>query len=292
MSPDPSPELSYKSPGSVNGPLTPSSRRDFRVLTPTFSSLQSQPNSPSCYDVYIPDSPPFGRLVEEAISVANSARSASSCEDISGEASSSQESVFNQLTQNASEEENIAEEIDNAKSTGDYGENMTVDSSPSLSLVDDCLKIYTKRRSSTTSQTSPISAVSDPDALSYSHVVHLNSPSHPSSLANPNGLGTPMVRQSWYQGFRRRSHRRASTPNSGSSQSLRRPDAFMRSPASCSEAVHPHTTAVVSPVSQSSSPTTTQPKFEISGMQMDSQSYPPLLTQAPYQSQGMTQSQV
>lgn len=267
MSPNTPPELSLKSPAFVNGPLSPSSRRDFRVLTPTFSSLQSQPNSPSGYNVCIPDSPPFGRLVEEAISVAKSARSTSSGEDISGGGSSSQDSVFNQLTKTISDEENDVEGIHGTKESE---ERMTTNSSPPHSLVSDYLKTHINQRSPTSSHSSSL-GVSDSHAMSYSHFVHPDSLSYTSSLANSIGVGTPTARQFWYQGLRRQSHRRTL--------------------ASRSDVVHPSTpvVSVVSPVSQ-----TNQPQFERSGMQMDSQltaSYPPLLTQAPYHSQDMTQSQ-
>lgn len=257
-------------------------------MTPTFSSLRSQPNSPSGSNVCIPDSPPFGRLVEEATSAAKSARSAPPCEDVSGGGNSSQDFVFNQLTKTISDEENDVEEIDSTKETRNK-ECMSVDSSPLRPLVANHLKSPTTQRSPTSSYSSSLD-VSPTHALSSSHLVHPDSLSYPSSLASPVGVGTPTSRQFWYQAYRRPSHRRTLVPDSGSPQSLQLGTVSSASPVPYPDVVHPSSPAAsILAINQS--------QFEETGVQMETQlttlttSYPPLLTQAPYHSQDMTQSQ-
>lgn len=295
-------------PQLSNGPLTPLSKRNFSVphtstSTPTFTSLSSQPNSPSGYEYVIPDSPPFGSLVEEAIKVSKPIHSeAASYDDVMFHKSegSSQESVLNQLTQGIDEEDsNMPPEPRSMNG------NMTIDiPSPVKSNPQSIAGLQAAAHSPVESQRSdrapqgisglPLQSqtplrIRTPQA----NLIHVQS-SSPTYLYSPiHPIGTSATRQSWYQAQPRR---RSSKKMSGSEiqasrvQSPARSDTNVASPTSIGP--KPVAAFIASPSQPTSqidqSTSQTQDSWTQSEHQMPT-SYPPLQTQAPYRSQSMSQ---
>lgn len=285
-----------------NGLPTPPSKRDFsdaRTSTPTFSSLHSQPNSPSGCVYNIPDSPLFNSLVQEAIRISKPSHSATHHDYVSSRSEdSSQDSVFNQLTQCVSDEESGVVQESGPKTSG---KRMVVDTS-----LDHSLTIGHQ------ATTHPISPSNEIETGSQGHprpsplrtplqAQTLISPAHPSPTSCPyspgcsNGIGTPVTRQSWYQPPRRRSPKKMLASESGQVQSLAKLESEVTSPASAgshSGVTHlsPAVTFVASPMSQVILQTDqSQSQDWVRTQSQSTTSYPPLLTQAPYQSQSMSQ---
>ncbi|KAF9453024.1 hypothetical protein P691DRAFT_118621 [Macrolepiota fuliginosa MF-IS2] len=299
----------FASPQPSNGLLTPFSKHsapDTYLSTPTFASLSSQPNTPSGRVYIIPDSPPFNALVQGALKTSKSTNHQTTHHDDDTFDSfrsdgSSQEFVLNQLTQGMDEENNgiLQEKSEN--------ESMVIDDPPlatSLSSRDNEALAYSRsppQRNppaqdnlgllSPTRPSLQLQTIFTPFAQSDSSPTYLQSPTY--SI----GLGSPVIRQSWYQAPRRR---RSSKKMSGSEAQTSpvQPlvaDVTVAPPAEPKPRVlqsEPAITLAASPSPLISEPDQFTPRTQYSWMQSDSQvtgSYPPLQTQAPYRSQSMSQ---
>ncbi|KXN89586.1 hypothetical protein AN958_05453 [Leucoagaricus sp. SymC.cos] len=293
------------SPQISNGLLTPMSKRirpDSSPPTLTFTFLSSELSSPHQHALSIPESPCFDYLVtattKRHLPVLSQIQDADEAM-MSPSDESSQESVFNQLTQGIDDEEDNDESDFGSKTRQD---STIIDSPPAqpipqpnpINVVDQTdLKQNTLPSTPLQIQTHQLNYI--PHTLSTSPR-YLQSPTYP--------LTTP-VRQSWYQPRRRRSSRMTSTSEGQGAQSspATSPIAHPGTSATSSVFVSFRTAAIQpkhsSPVT-SSSPAPRSP-FHLEESQSQSQntlqtdstqvfSYPPIQTQAPYHSPSFSQS--
>lgn len=304
-------------------------RLDMSASTTSFISLSSQFNSPSTNVYPVPDSPSFESLVEDATRSSDSRHSSlfrettdEQDEDfLSRSEGSSQEFVLKQLTQRTDEEEadhmvevetpNIVENIhegsmgtsfgnQSASSLGGYEDRL--ESNPERVKGGNMLTLQLNPINSTPAQAQQVQQHQTPPLASLYRV----QPESPSFLYSPTySVGSPAipVRQNWYQAPpRRKSSKRAKISESRLEQvdDLKRAITSPPPPTpNVGGSVFQSTSSTASspstPTSDSSQyrrDTASQTQQNISPTLADSQipySYPPLQTQAPYQSQSMSQ---
>lgn len=294
-----------------NGLFTPSSKQntlDVHMSTPSFASLSSQSGSPDKPSYDIPESPCFDLLVAEATKrpaqpipelpeIENSNDGA-----LSPSEGSSQELVFNHLTQGVDDEES-SQELEGQLRNGDVNSPSNQASiQPNLRLLQSKTNypaVFSNQELGLlpsaplqvqTRQQDPITSAF-PSSPSYLH-----SPVYP--------FTTPIARQSWYQPRRRRSSKKKSASEASGSHSspatspITKPATPLTSPIPtnflpvAAQAVH-SSNSLPSPVLQS----TPQPPEQFSQSQggwtatysSQMSSYPPLQTQAPLRSQSLSQ---
>lgn len=286
------------SPQMSNAPFTPLPKRnifDIQNSTPSFASLSSQPNSP-CKPTYdIPDSPCFDVLVAEALKEAMPVvpKLDELDEDgLSPSEDSSQEFVFNHLTQGIDDDE----DGDIQEAASENGGDLMVVDSPSAIAIQPISRHNQPGTNSPASQANP---KQNPSVLTLLQIqpptpefIPQALPTSPSYLHTPTlPFTTPVARQSWYQPRRRRSSKKmsGSEVSAGQASPAASPLVKLTTPATPPLPAK-FLPAAVQAGSQSDGQLFYQREENWTGTDSSSQmsSYPPLQTQASYRSQSMS----
>ncbi|KAJ3576199.1 hypothetical protein NP233_g614 [Leucocoprinus birnbaumii] len=296
----------FPSSKSPHVPITPSSKQylvDAHMSTPSFTSLSSQLDSPEKALYNNPLSPPFDLLVAQAtnraLSLPENEESNDAVDSLSED--SSQESVFNQLTQGLDDEEKSQKSEGRSRNRGDTTDTDTsFGDKPNKSAPSehgDSQVILSNNSSPGLSENRGLSPPRQNPPLrvktrKLSFVPPLTSPMHP--------FPTSVPRQSWYQPRRRRSSKQKSASeasgsfSSPASSPIARPATPITSPISAHilpaaiQTVQ-STTSLISPFAQSPSQAQSRMRQSQEEDWTQTYSYPPLQTQAPLRSQSLSQ---